>query len=391
MLVLFLVTFVNLLGFGLLTPLLPFYVERVGGGPELITLIIAVYSGVQFLTGPTIGRLSDKFGRKPVLAWTTAGAAISHVLLGMADSLWLVIVARIIGGIAAANIGVAFAYVADVSSGAERAKSMGILGSAFSFGFMFGPAMGGILAGPDLETANFMLPAFSAAGLGIIATFSVIVFLPESLKPEERSSATGTDQIPLMTQVRTTFSHATMINLSLMAFLVYVSWSTLLSILTLWINRVLELGPRDIGLIFLYSGFVGAVCQLVLIGPITKRIGENAVVMWSIAGMGLGLAVLAMTASVTMTLVAMTLVSAAHSMFSPVSTAVVSRFAEPAERGMVLGVFQGIGSLGRVAGPTFAGVAFAQISYSSPYWISALLTVPALVLAVGIMRRAQPG
>ena len=391
MLVLFLVTFVNLLGFGLLTPLLPFYVERVGGGPELITLIIAVYSGVQFLTGPTIGRLSDKFGRKPVLAWTTAGAAISHVLLGMADSLWLVIVARIIGGIAAANIGVAFAYVADVSSGAERAKSMGILGSAFSFGFMFGPAMGGVMAGPDLETANFMLPAFSAAGMAIIATFSVIVFLPESLKPEERSSATGTDQIPLMTQVRTTFSHTTMINLSLMAFLVYVSWSTLLSILTLWINRVLELGPRDIGLIFLYSGFIGAVCQLVLIGPITKRIGENAVVMWSIAGMGLGLAVLAMTASVTMTLLAMTLVSAAHSFFSPVSTAVVSHFAKPAERGMVLGVFQGIGSLGRVAGPAFAGVAFAQISYSSPYWISALLTLPALVLAVGIMRRAQPG
>ena len=162
MLVLFLVTFVNLLGFGLLTPLLPFYVERVGGGPELITLIIAVYSGVQFLTGPTIGRLSDRFGRKPVLAWTTAGAAISHVLLGMADSLWLVIVARIIGGIAAANIGVAFAYVTDVSSGAERAKSMGILGSAFSFGFMFGPAMGGVLAGPAFAGVAFAQISYSS-------------------------------------------------------------------------------------------------------------------------------------------------------------------------------------------------------------------------------------
>lgn len=390
MLVLFLVTFVNLLGFGLLTPLLPFYVERVGGGPELITIIIAVYSGVQFLTGPTIGRLSDKYGRKPVLAWTTAGAAISHVLLGMADSLWLVIIARIIGGIAAANIGVAFAYVTDVSSGADRAKSMGILGSAFSFGFMFGPAMGGVLAGPDLETANFMLPAFSAAGMAIIATISVLVFLPESLKPEERSSATGADQIPVMAQVRATFSHTTMIILSLMAFLVYVSWSTLLSILALWMNRVLELGPRDIGLVFLYSGFVGAVCQLGLIGPLTKRIGENAIVMWSIAGLGLGLVVLAMSESATMTLLAMTLVSAAHSMFSPVSTAVVSHRAAPAERGIVLGVFQGIGSLGRVAGPTFAGVAFAQLGYASPYWIGALLMVPAVMLAFSAMRRAQP-
>ena len=390
MLVLFLVTFVNLLGFGLLTPLLPFYVARVGGGPELITLIIAVYSGVQFLTGPTIGRLSDKYGRKPVLAWTTAGAAISHVLLGMADSLWLVIVARIIGGIAAANVGVAFAYVTDVSSGAGRAKAMGVLGSAFSFGFMFGPAMGGVLAGPDLETANFMLPAFSAAGMGTIAMFSVIFFLPESLKPEERSSVTGADQIPLMTQLRTTFNHNTMIILSLIALLVYISWSTLLSILALWMNRVLALGPRDIGLVFLYSGFVGAVVQLGLIGPITKRIGENAVVMWSIVGLGLGLVLLAITQSATMTLLAMTLVSAAHSLFSPVSTAVVSHHAEPSERGMVLGVFNGIGSLGRVVGPGFAGVAYAQISPASPYWIGALLMVPAVMLAVIFMRRDEP-
>ena len=390
MLVLFLVMFVNLLGFGLLTPLLPFYVERVGGGPELITIIIAVYSGVQFLTGPTMGRLSDKYGRKPVLAWTTSGAAISHVLLGMADSLWLVIVARIIGGIAAANIGVAFAYVTDISSGAERAKSMGILGSAFSFGFMFGPAMGGVLAGPDLATANFMLPAFSAAGMATIALISVIVFLPESLKPEECSSATGADQIPLMTQVRTTFNHNTMIILSLIALLVYISWSTLLSILALWMNRILALGPRDIGLVFLYSGFIGAVVQLGLIGPITKRIGENAVVMWSIAGLGLGLVMLAITQSATMTLLAMTLVSAAHSLFSPVSTAVVSHHAKPSERGMVLGVFNGIGSLGRVVGPGFAGIAYAQISPASPYWIGALLMVPALILAISMMRRAEP-
>ena len=389
MLVLFLVTFVNLLGFGLLTPLLPFYVERVGGGPELITIIIASYSLMQFLIGPTIGRLSDKYGRKPLLFWTTAGAVLSHVLLGMADSLWLVIIARLIGGIAAANTGVAFAYVADVSTGSERAKSMGILGSAFSFGFMFGPAMCGILAGPDVETANFMLPAFSAAGMASIAAISVLVFLPESLKPEERSSATGADQIPMMSQLRTTFSQTTMVILSLMAFLVYVSWSTLLSIFALWVNRVLELGPRDIGLIFLYSGFVGAVCQLVIIGPLTKRIGENAVAMMSIAGMGVGLAALAMTTSVTMTLLAMTLVSGAHSFFSPVSTAVVSHHAKPSERGVVLGVFQGIGSLGRVAGPTFAGIAFVQLGYASPYWISALITVPALMLAFSAIRRAR--
>ena len=163
--VLFLVTFVNLLGFGLIIPLLPFYVERAGAGPEVITLVIALFSLLQFVAGPVIGRLSDRFGRRPVLAWTTAGAVLSHVLLGFADSLWSVIVARSIGGMMAGSVGVIYAYVADVSSGPNRARSMGILSAAFSLGFMLGPGLGGLLAGSELQTANFALPAFSAAGL----------------------------------------------------------------------------------------------------------------------------------------------------------------------------------------------------------------------------------
>ncbi|MDP7270697.1 MAG: MFS transporter, partial [Gammaproteobacteria bacterium] len=147
--ILFLITFVNLLGFGLIIPLLPFYIERVGGGPEIITLVIALYSLLQFLTAPTIGRLSDRYGRRPVLIWTTVGVIVSHLLLGFADSLWLVILARSVGGIAAGNVGVIFAYVTDISSGADRAKFMGYLGAAFSLGFMFGPVIGGVLAGAD--------------------------------------------------------------------------------------------------------------------------------------------------------------------------------------------------------------------------------------------------
>ena len=207
MLVLFLITFVNLLGFGLIIPLLPFYIERVGGGPEIITLVIALYSLLQFLTAPTIGRLSDRYGRRPVLIWTTAGVILSHVLLGFADSLWLVILARMIGGIAAGNVGVIFAYVADISSGADRAKFMGYLGAAFSLGFMFGPVIGGVLAGTEVETANFMLPAFSAAGLTAVAWLCLLTFLPESLKPEYRSDAAGTGTLPLSAQLRTAFAN----------------------------------------------------------------------------------------------------------------------------------------------------------------------------------------
>jgi MFS family permease len=391
MLVLFLITFVNLLGFGLIIPLLPFYIERVGGGPEIITLVIALYSLVQFLTAPTIGRLSDRYGRRPILIWTTAGVILSHVLLGFADSLWMVILARTIGGIAAGNVGVIFAYVADISSGADRAKFMGYLGAAFSLGFMFGPVIGGVLAGTEVETANFMLPAFSAAGLTVVALLCLLAFLPESLKPEYRSNAANANVLPLSTQLRTAFANRTFAMLSIIAMLLYVSWSALLSIFALWTNRVLEFGPRDIGLIFMYSGFVGAVCQLTLIGPLTKRFGEAALLMMTVVSMGAGLWVMADATTVMAALVAMTLLSTSHSMFSPVSASLVSKYALPTERGVLLGLFQSVGSLGRIIGPAYAGAAFAQLGTGSPYMIGSLLMVPCAVLAVAVVRRPTPG
>jgi DHA1 family tetracycline resistance protein-like MFS transporter len=391
MLALFLITFVNLLGFGLIIPLLPFYIERVGGGPEIITLVIALYSLLQFVTAPTIGRLSDRYGRRPVLIWTTVGVILSHVLLGLSDSLWLVILARSIGGIAAGNVGVIFAYVADISSGADRAKFMGYLGAAFSLGFMFGPAIGGMLAGTEVETANFMLPAFSAAGLTVVAWLYLLAYLPESLKPEHRSGAAGVGAPPLGAQLRAAFSNRAFTMLSIIALLLYVSWSSLLSIFALWTNRVLELGPRDIGLIFMYSGFVGAVCQLTLIGPLTKRFGEAALLMMTVVAMGAGLWVLADATTVITALVAMTLLSFSHSIFSPVSSSLVSKYALPTERGVLLGMFQSVGSLGRVLGPAYAGVAFAQLGHGSPYLIGALLMVPCAMLAVVVVRRPTSG
>jgi DHA1 family tetracycline resistance protein-like MFS transporter len=387
MLGLFLVTFVSVLGFGLITPILPFYMERVGGGPEIITLVIALYSLLQFLMAPTIGRLSDRYGRRPVLIWTTAAVIVSHLTLAFADNLWMVILSRSIGGIAAGNIGVIFAYVTDISSGTERGKFMGYVGAAFSLGFMFGPVFGGLLAGSDVATANFLLPALSAAALTVVALGYVVVFLPESLKDEHRSHVTGADAIPISERLRTAFANHTFAMLSIISLLLYAAWSSLLSIFALWTNRVLDLGPRDIGLIFMYSGFIGAVAQLGLIGPLIKWLGETKLLMINVVIMGLGLLVMAGASTVIATLVAMTLLSTAHSIFSPVSTSLVSRYAQPTERGMLLGLFQSVGGLGRVFGPAYAGTAFVQLGTGSPYLIGALLMVPCAVLSVMMVRR----
>jgi len=390
MLSLFLITFVNILGFGLIIPLLPFYIERVSGGPEIVTLVVSLYALLQFLMAPTIGRLSDRHGRRPVLIWTTVAVIASHLLLAFADNLWMVIMARTIGGIAAGNVGVIFAYVTDISSGAERAKSMGYIGAAFSLGFMFGPAVGGILAGTDVETANFMVPALSAAGLTVIALISLLVFLPESLTPEQRSHAKGKDDVPLVEQLRTAFSNHTFTMLAAIAFLLYVTWSSLLSIFALWTNRVLELGPRDIGLIFMYTGIIGAVCQLGLIAPLTRRIGEASVLMITIVSMGLGAWLMADATTLVTVMVAMTLLSTGHSVFSPVSTSLVSKYAQPTERGMLLGLFQGVGGLGRVFGPAYAGAAFVNLGIGSPFMIGALLMIPCILLSAAVIRRPAP-
>jgi len=391
MLSLFLITFVNVLGFGLIIPILPFYIERVGGGAEIVTLVVALYSLVQFLAAPTIGRLSDRHGRRPVLIWTTAAIIVAHVLLAFADSLWLVIVARCLSGIAAGNVGVIFAYVTDVSSGADRAKSMGYIGAAFSLGFMVGPAIGGLLAGTDVETANFMVPALTAAGLTVIALGCLLSFLPESLSAEHRSEAAVKKSLPLGEQLRTAFANRTFAMLSIIALLLYVAWSSLLSIFALWTNRVLELGPRDIGLIFMYTGLIGAVCQLGLIGPLTRWLGEAKLLMINVVVMGVGLWLMADASTLMATLVAMTLLSTAHGIFSPVSTSLASRYARPNERGVLLGLFQSVGGFGRVIGPAYAGAAFVQLGTGSPYLIGALLMVPCALLAVAVIRQPAPG
>ena len=389
---LFLVIFVNVLGFGLIIPLLPFFVERLGGGPEMVTLIIAMYALIQFATSPWIGRLSDRFGRRPILIFTTAGTAVAHVLLGMADSLWLIVLARALAGVMAGNLGVAFAYTADVTTRKNSAKAFGRLTTGFTLGFTFGPAIGGLLAGTDMDTANFMVPAFSAATLSVIACFCVFFFLPESLPAENRSGpATGKPSVSLAAQLKKVLRVDILAKLAVISFLFFMAWTVLLSIFALWTDRVLERGPTEIGFLFMYMGLVGAVTQFVVTGPLAKKIGEMRILQLTAVGLLLGFLGLTLTDSIVLILISLTVLSAANSLFTPVSTSIVSQNSPAKERGAVLGIFQSIGSLGRVAGPTFSGVAFANLGYHSPFHISALVMAVCLVLLLRASRalRAQ--
>jgi predicted MFS family arabinose efflux permease len=386
---LFLVVFVNVLGFGLIVPLLPFYVERLGGGPQTVTLIIALYSLLQFLTAPLIGRLSDRYGRRPLMAWTMLGTVFGHVLLGIADSLWLVIVSRAILGVMAGNLGVAYAYASDITTHDQRAKAIGILSAGFGMGFMFGPGIGGLLAGDEVETANFLLPAFSAAGLSIVGLICILFVLPESLKPEDRADHPHAPKVSMLEQIKMTFKLESVAILSIVSLLLYAAWSMLLAIFALWANRVLDHGPKEIGFVFMYMGLIGTITQLTLIGPLAKRVGEMQVILFTVLTMVIGLLLIASATNLIMTLLAMTVLAASHSVFTPMTTSVVSKHASSKDRGTVLGIFQGFGSLGRVVGPAVSGFAFSHLGYSSPYFIGAAVMLPCCVLTLMMIRQSK--
>ncbi|MDE0799822.1 MAG: MFS transporter [Rhodospirillaceae bacterium] len=387
MLILFLIVFVDLVGFGIMIPLLPFYVERVGAGPEIITITLGLYSLFQFVAAPLWGRLSDKHGRKPILAWTLSGLAISYLILGFADSLWMIIVSRVFGGLMAGNISTAFAYVADITTPETRAKGMGMVGAAFGLGFIFGPVIGGVLAGSDAETANFLIPALVAASLTMAAFLGVIFVLPESLSQGIRDQIRAQPKTTVGDRLKSAFNRRALTLLVCIGFAVTMAWALLETTLALWANAILSFGPREIGLLLTYVGVISVIIQGGMIGPLTKRFGERALVAVAVCFLFGGYGVLAATQGWTLLIVSMTLLAIGNALANPSLSSLVSKEADDRERGAVLGVYQGASSLARVAGPIYAGVVFVRLGPATPFEIAALCMVPALVMMMALPKR----
>lgn len=386
---LFLIVFINLMGFGVVIPLMPFYVLHLGAGPELIILIFSFYSGAQFVTAPIWGRLSDKYGRKPILAWTMLATVLSYIILAYADSLWMLVLSRFVGGVAAGNIGITFAYMTDITTEEDRSKGMGLLGAAFGLGFIFGPAIGGILAGPDVATADYFTPAIVAAGLSLVAFIGIVVLLPESLKPELRARLAQQKPVSLLQQISTVLSRRVLVMFVAMGFFFVSAWALLESILGFWANALFNFGPTHVGYLLVWMGTISVFIQGFLIGPLTRRFGEQNLLMTAMAISLVGFVALAASTTLVTLLLSTALLSISSGLFNPIASSLVSKEATEEDRGVVLGVYQGAGSLARMAGPAFAGPVFVWIGASVPFLVAAGLMVPCWFLIQRIIQQQR--
>jgi len=384
--ILFLIVFIDLIGFGIIIPLLPFYAEYFQASPEMVGLMMATYSFTQFLAAPFWGRLSDRIGRRPVLLVSLAGASASYVWLGFSESLWMLFAARAVGGAMAGNISAAFAYVADITTRENRAKGMGMIGAAFGLGFIAGPAIGGILAGSDPVNADFQSPAFAAAALSAAALLLAFGTLKESLSVEIRQRLA--QQLPQkrLSMFREAIKRPHLGLLLTLTFLSTFVFAGLESTFPMWSRRQFGWGPEQNGYLFAFVGLLSALIQGGLIGRLARKFGEAGLIIQGALALAIGIAMIPFSSSVVMLVIAMSIAGYGFSVISPALNSLISLQAGDDEMGGIMGVTRSASTMARFIGPAWAGFLFGTLGRDWPYFGGALVMVIVLILGAKTLK-----
>jgi DHA1 family tetracycline resistance protein-like MFS transporter len=362
----FLVVFIDLLGFGIILPLLPYIAEKYTATPVMIGLLTGAYSLFQFIAGPILGRLSDRYGRKKLLIISQLGSMVGYVLLALAGSLPLLFLSRIIDGITGGNISIAQAYMADITDKKNRASAMGLLGAAFGLGFMFGPAIGGYLS-----KWGFFVPALFAAGISLISTFATILFLKETVnvKASIKSPRTAANYAELK-RVLTTKPISTLL---LVFLLISLAFSGMQGTYALFVQAKYNWGPREVGYIFAMIGVVAILTQIKVLGFLTAKLGEYKTLLSSVFILAIGFGVISLTDYLPLFILGNALMPLGNALANPTLTAIATENIPPQEYGETLGLLQSAGSLGRIFGPVVAGEIFYYFNHNTPMLISSLI------------------
>ncbi|MGQ0562955.1 MAG: MFS transporter [Gemmatimonadota bacterium] len=375
--VLFAAVLVDMLGFGIVLPLLPFYAESMDASPLEITILIASYSAMQLAAAPVWGRVSDRKGRRPLLIAGLFASAFSYLLFGLAQNFWWLLGSRMVAGAAGGTITIAQAYVADTTSHEERARGMGHLGAASGLGVMLGPAVGAFFSDFGLGA-----PGFVAAGLCALNGLAASFLVPESRTAERRAAGHGqAASLRGWLRAMTTYPLAILL---LIYFLTISSFNAMTSVLALFMERSFAMTAKDMGLLFTLAGGTTVVVRGLLLGTLVKRHGEGVTVRIGIVALMFALVAMPILPSAAWAMAIVPAYAFGAGTLFPALASLVSRVTDDASQGSILGGSQVVGGLGRVIGPLWAGYAFQSIGIATPFRIGSALVLLALLVAFRI-------
>ena len=372
LLVIFLTIFVNLVGFGIIIPLLPFYAESFGASPIAIGLLFAIFSVGQLAAAPVLGDASDRYGRRPVLLASLAGTVVSFVMLALAQNLTTLFVARLIDGLSGGNISTARAYVADITEPRNRARAYGIIGVAFGLGFILGPAISGVLS-----RVSYTAPIWAAAAITLVAMGLAWIWLPETVHCVP--AGTGAPFRNLAAMLR----RPGLRRMLAIDFGYWFAFAMFQTTFALFVARRFGFDAPQTGYLFAAFAVLGAVVQGTMIRPVVRRLGDKRTLMFGLGCAATGLLAVTATHSVVYFVLALVPLAVGIGFGHPTVSSLVSRAARPEEQGRVQGAASVVESLGRTIGPVWGTASLQRFGEAMPYASAAGFLLMTLVLSVG--------
>jgi DHA1 family tetracycline resistance protein-like MFS transporter len=379
------VTFINILGFGIVVPLLPFYGQSFHAAPWQIGLIFSAYAMGSFFGEPFWGRLSDRIGRKPLLVSTTLANCLCYGALAFAPNIEFAFFIRFIGGMAAGNGSVIQGYIADVTAPEERAGRMATLGAAYNIGFILGPVAGGFLAKPSMGHAGFQIPLLAASALAGLSSFGILMLVKESRRVRPVQEKPPSRWAVIGYAVR----NPVVGRLMLLTFVVGFAFTGIESVFGLWAHHKFSWQPRDVGLCFAISGLVSSPTQFFLTGTLSRKFGEARMLAAGMVGTVIAMALQPLGDGHWLTYALMAMTALCSSVAFPNAGALMSRAIDEHNQGQIMGLNNACGAFARFAGPSGAAFVYSTISIDGPYIMGALIVAPAIFLALAAGRAAS--
>ena len=372
----FFVVLIDMLGFSLILPLLPYYADTFGSNSLVTGLLIASYALAQLIGSPLLGRFSDRFGRRPILLISVFGTFIGFILFGLANSLWMLFVARILDGLTGGNISVAQAYISDVTDASNRSKGLGLIGAAFGLGFIIGPVTGGFLS-----QWGYQLPAWFAAGFSLVNLALIYFWLPESLPAAEREGRDANRPSVTLSALFTALMRPFIGALLTSRFVFGIAFAIFQTLFSLYALQKFELQAVQTGYILTYVGVLSVITQGFVVGKLAKAFREDLLILVSVSVMAISMLLWAYTSSIPMLLVIMAPLSLAGGTLNTLLSSTLSKAVNPTEIGGMLGLSVSVESSTRVIAPIVGAWLLEQYGTSAPGIFGGLLLIGLSVFA----------